>query len=55
MSEKKKTVPKKESSASDVYVITKGTGNTIERIGLSAEYIKVYESKGYTVKKKGVK
>ena len=55
MAENKKEAPKKESSASDVYVITKGTGNIIERTGLSAEYIKVYEDKGYTVKKKGNK
>ena len=55
MAEKKKEAPKKEASASAVYVITKGSGNTIERTGLSAEYIKVYEDKGYTVKKKGNK
>ena len=55
MAENKKEAPKKESSASDVYVITKGTGSIIERTGLSAEYIKVYEDKGYTVKKKGNK
>jgi len=55
MAEKKKEAPKKESSASDVYIITKGTGNSIERTGLTDEYIKVYKDKGYTVKKKGNK
>ena len=55
MAEKKKEAPKKETSVSDVYVITKKSGNIIERTGLSNEYIKIYEQKGDNVKKKGNK
>ena len=56
MAEKKETKKAtKKASSGVVYVITKDNGGSIERTDLSAEYIKVYESKGYTVKKKGDK
>ena len=55
MAEKKSTkkAVKKESSGV-VYVITKANGS-IERTDLSDDYIKHYEGKGYSVKKKGDK
>lgn len=55
MAEKKETKKAtKKASSGVVYVITKANGS-IERTDLSPEYIKVYEGKGYTVKKKGDK
>ena len=55
MAEKKATKKATKKAPSGIVYVIKKPNGSMERTGLSPEYIKIYEGKGYTVKKKGDK